>query len=118
MDAKKVLVVEDNKQLQQLFVSILSKEGHEIDVADNGQEAVQKALHNQYDLITMDLLMPRLNGMEAIKKIRRFKKDTRIVVITAYPKDQNVKTIKEFGIDDVLVKPITAQHVRELMLDV
>lgn len=111
---KKILVVEDNKKLQELFVTIFKKEGYEVEVADDGYEGVQKAMSASYDLVTMDLLMPRLNGTEAIKKIKTFKPDAKIAIITAYPKDQNVQVAREIGVMDVLIKPVTAQQIRDL----
>ncbi len=80
---KKVLIVDDSALVRRVLTKFLSELNLEIDTAKDGKEAVEKALSNNYDLITMDIELPEKNGIEAIKEIMN-KKPTRILVISAY----------------------------------
>ena len=112
---KSVLVVEDNEVNQQLAVLRLKRHGFDVDVAENGREAVELAQDGDYDLILMDCYMPVLDGFSATGKIREAEGDgshTPILAMTAGALDADRQRCVDVGMDDFLVKP-----VRQLDLD-
>ena len=80
---KKILVVDDSALARRILTKILENLGYSVDTAKDGEEAIKKALNDNYDLITLDIEMPNKNGIEVIKEIMD-KKPTRILVISAY----------------------------------
>ena len=112
---KRVLVVEDNPVNQQLAVLRLQRHGFDVDVAENGREAVELATRGRYDLILMDCYMPVLDGFSATGEIRSAEgagHHTPILAMTAGALDADRQRCVEVGMDDFLVKP-----VRQLDLD-
>ena len=107
----KALVVEDNIINQKLIVNILKGFGLDIDVADNGQVAVDKRIENNYDIIFMDIQMPIMDGIEATKRIKEYEdknglKHIPIVALTANAlKGDRERLLKE-GLDEYISKPI------------
>jgi DNA-binding response OmpR family regulator len=66
----KILVVEDDKPLQEVYVDALSAEGYEIDTADDGEVALNKMLQGGYDLVLLDIILPKINGLEVMEQVR------------------------------------------------
>jgi CheY-like chemotaxis protein len=110
-----ILLVEDNIINQKLAIRLLEKMGHRIEVANDGNEAVQKYQEKNYDLIFMDIQMPNLDGLEATSIIRRMElgldKHIPIVALTAHAMKGDREQCLSAGMDDYLSKPI---HVEEL----
>ncbi len=105
-----VLLAEDNKVNQRLAVSTLEKQGHHVDVADNGKEAVMMVANGTYDLVLMDVQMPIMDGLDATRAIRAKEKETGghqlIVAMTAHAMKGDRELCIESGMDDYLSKPI------------
>lgn len=110
-----VLVAEDDSINQILIKSLLKKMGLEITIVDDGEQAVQKALKEQFDLILMDMQMPNMNGREATKKIKAEKISTPIIALTAYAMDGDRETCIQAGCDDYLTKPIDRDKLIEMI---
>ena len=112
----KILVVEDNEINQILAVAHLKKLGFEqIDVANNGQEAVEAVAENQYALVMMDCQMPVMNGYEAVREIRKREKGNRrtpVLALTAHTVDAAKEKCLECGMDDILSKPFRSVDLR------
>ncbi|WP_457642694.1 chemotaxis-specific protein-glutamate methyltransferase CheB [Persephonella sp.] len=90
---KRVLVVDDSALVRRILTKILEDMGLEVDTAKDGREAVEKALKNRYDLITVDIEMPHKNGIQVIKEIMD-KAPTRILVISAYTTEDAELTLE------------------------
>ncbi len=105
-----VLLAEDNKVNQRLAVSVLEKQGHHVDVANNGKEAVTMVANGTYDLVLMDVQMPIMDGLDATRAIRAREKETGshqlIVAMTAHAMKGDRDLCIESGMDDYLSKPI------------
>ncbi|MFU8797316.1 MAG: response regulator [Gammaproteobacteria bacterium] len=104
----KILVVEDNLMLQTVFTDMLHSLGCKIDIADDGYEAISMSSKKSYDLIFMDIGLPKLDGLATTKIIRSRETDRKrniIVAISAYG-DLLEKGCLEAGMDDVCVKPV------------
>ncbi|WP_457624930.1 chemotaxis-specific protein-glutamate methyltransferase CheB [Persephonella sp.] len=80
---KKVLIVDDSSVVRKILSQIISQLGYSVDTAKDGEEAVEKILNNDYDLVTLDIHMPVKNGLEVLKEIKN-KKPIRVIVISSY----------------------------------
>ena len=113
-----ILVVEDN-QINQLVVhEMLTKAGHKVTIANDGKEGVELAAMHRYDIILMDVSMPRMDGIEASRTIRAgdgHSKDTTIVALTAHALPEDLARFKEAGMDDSLVKPLSRSSLSRVL---
>ena len=101
-----VLVAEDNENNQRLIKLLLQKMGAQVTFADNGQEAVKKARQNDYQLVLMDMQMPVLGGIDAVRDLRHKGYDKPIVMLTANAMQQDKDNCIAAGCNDFLTKPI------------
>ena len=105
----RILLAEDNDVNQRVALAMLSREGHEIDIANDGGEALMLASQKEYDVVLMDVQMPTLNGVDATRKIRRLpgpKGDVPIIAMTANAMVGDREAYLSAGMDDYVSKPI------------
>jgi two-component system alkaline phosphatase synthesis response regulator PhoP len=104
----KILLVDDEEDIVEFLTYNLEKEGFNVVTAVNGQEAIQKAKKELPDLIIMDVMMPKMDGMTAVQEIRKIKalEETIIVFLTARSEDYSQIAGFEAGADDYVSKPI------------
>lgn len=117
--ALNLLLVEDNLVNQKILKIILEKAGHTVTIADDGQDAVEIANQTAFDLILMDIQMPRKNGVEATKEIRQTKgvnTHTPIIALSANILEEQQKSYLEAGMQSCLAKPIKAEDLRREVL--
>jgi CheY-like chemotaxis protein len=81
---KRILVVDDEEPVRFLLAEELREEGYEVDEASSGEEAVKKVGNTKYDLVSLDIEMPGMNGLEAATKIREISPKTKVILATAY----------------------------------
>jgi CheY-like chemotaxis protein/HPt (histidine-containing phosphotransfer) domain-containing protein/anti-sigma regulatory factor (Ser/Thr protein kinase) len=114
----KVLVVEDVEMSYEYIQKMLAVSfSIDCDLATNGEEAVEKARHNTYDIILMDIRMPIMNGYEATKAIRKFNKEIPIVCMSADVYAKDVEAAKEAGMNKFISKPIDKNEIKQVLLD-
>lgn len=116
----KILVVEDTPMNQQLAQWTLQKLGCTVDIAENGEAALQKVRETSYDLILMDLQMPGMDGIAATYEIRRIEiiealKMTPIVAMTAHVLDEDRAMAQKAGMQDFLIKPVSADEFQRVL---
>ncbi len=113
MARKKILLVDDADTILMMERMILNKGGYELITAKDGQEAVAKAVAERPDLILMDVVMPRMNGFEALKQLRSQEatKTIPIVMVTTRGEEENVETGYQSGCDDYITKPFNGLEV-------
>jgi len=108
--SKRVLIAEDSSVIQNLIKKILLQLNYSIDTVKNGEAVLKKLESNTYDIILMDINMPKMDGMECSKKIREIKDGTKtnipIVAITGNAKNYNEIHFEEVGINEYLEKPL------------
>ncbi len=110
-EMKRILIVDDDDEIRELLEFDISHSGYFVDTASDGKEGLQKALNNSYDLILLDVMMPKMNGFDVCKNIRQAKLSIPILMLTAKG-TINDKTIGfDCGADDYLVKPFDVQEV-------
>ncbi len=108
---KRLLVVDDDKQIRELLVFDIESSGYNVDFATDGMEGLKKALENNYDLILLDVMMPKMNGYDVCKNIRIAKPDTPILMLTAKGTIEDKTVGFDCGADDYLIKPFEIQEV-------
>ena len=101
----KILVVEDDKALNDLVCSYLTDNGYEPKACFNGKEALTKFENEQYDLIVSDIMMPEMDGFEFARNVRVFDKEVPILFMTALDDKPSKQKGYQIGIDDYVVKP-------------
>ncbi|MFD2445901.1 response regulator transcription factor [Bacillus sp. CGMCC 1.16607] len=106
----KILVVDDEERIRRLLKMYLEREGYTIDEAEDGNEALAKALNYEYDLILLDLMMPGKDGVEVCRDLRE-KKSTPVIMLTAKGEEINRVQGFEVGTDDYIVKPFSPREV-------
>jgi len=114
----KVLVAEDNAINQQVAVGLLAKLGHRADVADDGSEAVERVRRGEYDLVLMDMQMPRTDGLDATRAIRALgppKSNVIIIAMTANAMDGDRDRCLAQGMDDYISKPIDRRRLTQCL---
>jgi len=99
-----VLVVDDEPDFRQLMTYWLESKGYSVLVAANGEGAIQQVKEKKPDVVFMDLRMPVMDGIEAIRKIREFDKDIPIIIISAYVDDPKAKEAINYGTSGVFYK--------------
>ncbi len=111
----KALIVDDNKLNLLVADKILSKENFDCATIDNGFDAITLARENHYDVILMDINMPKLNGIGTTKRIREFDPKTPIIALTAVDVTQLNKQIIHAGLNDYILKPYNKNHLLEII---
>lgn len=108
-----ILFVDDKPTLRQLYRLGLKRYGHHVSTASGGIEAIQAVRGGNFDMIIMDLDMPRMNGWEAVRKIRALPRGEKIpiVIFTAKHLMLSPDQVHQTGADGVLIKPLTPQEL-------
>lgn len=109
--SKRLLIVDDDKQIRELLSFDISHSGYLTDCAQDGEEGLKKALSNEYDLILLDVMMPKMNGYDVCKNIRMVKPNVPILMLTAKGTIEDKTQGFDYGADDYLIKPFDIQEV-------
>lgn len=114
----KILVADDDALGRRLMHLILTKEGHSVELAATGLEALEAVKQNRFDIVFMDLHMPEMDGMEASREIRAWEKGnshTFIVALTASYLPEIGESLFEAGMDNYISKPLDITQVQSLL---
>ncbi|MDY0396531.1 response regulator transcription factor [Virgibacillus halophilus] len=109
-ESVKVLVVDDEDRIRRLLKMYLEREEYTVDEAENGKEALEAALKEDYDVIILDLMMPEMDGIEVCQELRK-EKNTPVIMLTAKGEESNRVQGFEVGADDYIVKPFSPREV-------
>ncbi|MCH6581351.1 MAG: response regulator transcription factor [Nitrospinae bacterium] len=115
MEGKKILLVEDEKHLAKGLTFNLKKEGYKVTLAEDGVAALDCLGKDEFDMMILDLMLPKMSGMEVIKKVRETNIRFPVLMLTAKSTDEDRTLGLEAGADDYLTKPF---HLPELLLRV
>ncbi len=108
---KRLLVVDDDDEIRELLEFDLAQSGYLIDTASDGIEGLNKALDAYYDLVLLDVMMPKMNGYDVCKNIRKTKPEMPVLLLTAKGTINDKTTGFDSGADDYIVKPFDIQEV-------
>lgn len=108
----RILIVEDEFKLADVIASRLKKEHYTVDISLDGEEGLYNALTDIYDLIILDVMLPKINGFEVLKEIRKKNINSKIIMLTAKTMLEDKLTGFDAGADDYITKPF---HIEELI---
>lgn len=112
--SRKVLVVDDEKLIVKGLKFSLEQDQYEVDAAYDGEEALDKIKNNSYEIILLDLMLPKLSGLEVCQATREFS-DVPIIMLTAKGEDMDKIMGLEYGADDYITKPFNILEVKARM---
>ena len=117
-----ILLVEDNLLNQRIVTFSLKKYQHEVIIANNGLEGLNKYKSQKFDVVLMDIMMPVMDGLEATQKIREFeesanKEKTPIIAITANTMDNDREKCISYGMNDFIAKPFDMDKLLKIFED-
>ena len=108
----KILVADDEQSMREFLDIMLKKEGYKVSLASNGEEVIKLIEKDIFDLVLMDIRMPRLDGISTLKKIKAISPETIVIMITAYASaDTAIKAMKE-GAYDYITKPFKVEEIK------
>ena len=107
----KILVIEDHQSTKRGLVSTLKNLGFCVDDADDGLEGESMITGNRYDLILVDLMLPKMNGLELLKRVKEISPDTEVVVFTGHQTIDSAINAMKLGAYDYLIKPLDPQKI-------
>jgi len=107
----KILIVEDEESILMALEDNLKMEGYEVESAVNGEEGLSKAKERQFDLIILDIMLPRLDGFEVCKRLRQAGNMTPILMLTAKSQEIDKVLGLELGADDYVTKPFSPREL-------
>lgn len=115
IEPSNVLVVDDNEDLLKTFSLILRRRGFNVDTAKNGVRAVDKFRTRQFDVTLMDIVMPEMDGVEALKRIKEINPGARVILMTAYSENELMQMALDEGAQAIIHKPVRVDRMIELI---
>ena len=109
--SKRILVVEDEFSIQRILQYDLTQSGFLVDLASDGEEGLKKALVNDYDVILLDIMLPKKDGFAVCKELRAQNISTYIVMLSARDDELDRVSGLDFGADDYMTKPFSSREV-------
>lgn len=106
----KILIIEDEVNIARFIELELKHEGNEVDKAFDGREGLNKALTNDYDLVLLDIMLPKLNGLEVLRRFR-MEKETPVIMLTARDAVMDKVSGLDMGADDYITKPFAIEEL-------
>ncbi len=114
----RVLVVDDDLSMAVTLSDVLEIEGYEVVIAHDGERAVTLLRENEFDVVLMDIRMPRMDGGEAYRVMRKEKPDVRLILMTAYYTDAIVQEAQKDDGVEIFFKPLAIDEITRLLRDV
>jgi len=112
---KKVLVVDDTKNIRMILTKCLELEGYEVETATDGKQAVEMFSSRNFDLAFLDIKLPEIRGTEVLKRIRQMGIMTPVIIITAYATVKNAVDCTNMGAVAYVQKPFSADKIRNVL---
>ncbi len=111
--AERILIVDDTKFMRKMLRKILSVKYNVADEGENGKEAIEKVKELNPDLVTLDVVMPVMDGFEALSKIKEYNKDQKVIMCTSVDQHEKVQEAIKRGANGYIVKPFKKDSVLE-----
>jgi len=115
MERKRILIVDDEKTVLENFREILELKGYSVDIAETGQEAIDKSEANPYNLALLDIRLPDMEGTELLKRMKDTIPKMVKIMVTGYPSLENAKKALNRGADSYVVKPVNMDELLNLI---
>jgi DNA-binding NtrC family response regulator len=114
---KNILIVDDDKSILNIFTRILQKQGYNVDLAETGQEAIEKLLAQTYHLILIDVKLPDTNGTDLLTKIHTIQPKAIKIAITGFPSLEDATKVIDRGAAAYLVKPLKSEELIKIIAE-
>lgn len=108
---QKILIVEDEQSIVKFINNRLKSDIYDVDIAHDGRAALEKVISKTYDLVTLDIMIPHIDGFEICKRLRKRSKHTLIIMISALDTEEFKEKGYEYGVDDYIAKPFSAKEL-------
>jgi len=108
----KVLLIEDEPEVRESYIDMLSLLGYDVEPAENGMAGLEKLKKGSYDIVITDLNMPVMNGLETLRRIKKKEIDTEVIVVTGFATIENAIGAMKQGAFDYITKPVSIEHVK------
>jgi CheY-like chemotaxis protein len=119
ISSMRILLVEDEASHRKIILLMLARLGYESDAVSNGHEAIQAVKHSQYDLVLMDIVMPKIDGLQTTREIRKLgQKGLKILAITAYVFPGIREMCLDAGMDDYIAKPVRIKDLEHALKNI
>jgi len=105
LNSRSILVVDDEEALRSVLSSELSGEGYQVETASDGDEAISTIQNKKFDLILLDIKMPKVDGFEVLKFIKKTHPGVKVIMLTAFADLKNAIESKKLGAEDFISKP-------------
>jgi DNA-binding NtrC family response regulator len=105
LNSRSILVVDDEEALRTVLSSELSGEGYQVDSASDGDEAISTIQSKKFDLVLLDIKMPKVDGFEVLKFIKKNSPEMKVIMLTAFADLKNAIESKKLGAEDFISKP-------------
>ena len=115
MNTPRILICEDEKNVQELISIVLSKKGYDIYSAEDGKESIDKTKEINPDLILLDIRMPKIDGLEVAREIRKDNKQVKIIFLTGFESPQITQEANKYNIFDYIVKPLSPEKLLQVV---
>jgi len=109
----RVLVVDDESYVRDLLSRVLARRGHDVDVAADGESALEMMAENSYDLVLTDVVMPGIGGFDLLRRVKATYPNVTVIVLTGYARKQSISDFLLYGADEYLSKPFQVQALLE-----
>lgn len=111
----KILVADDELSMREFLKILLEKEGHEVSCAEDGERAFSQFRSDSFDLLVADIKMPKMDGLELLKRVKDLRPQTTVVMITAYASPEDAITAMKAGAYDYLTKPFKLKEIKSVI---
>ena len=116
-DKPKLLVVDDEEIALENLAYVLNKEGYDVVCLRSGSAALERLKHEEFHVVVTDLRMPKVDGMEIIKRCREWHPDTQLIMITGYPTERSDAEVMDKGAYHLVEKPFRLDEVRRTVAE-
>ena len=105
----RILVVDDESYVRDLLKRVLTRRGHDVDVAADGEAALELMGEHRYDLVLTDVVMPGIDGFDLLRRVKATYPAVTVIVLTGYARKQSISDFLLYGADEYLSKPFQVQ---------
>ena len=114
----RILVVDDESYVRELLERVLQRRGHEVDMAADGEAALELLATNTYDLVVTDVVMPGIDGFDLLRRVKATYPGVTVIVLTGYARKQSISDFLLYGADEYLSKPFQVPALLEAVAKV
>jgi len=107
-----ILIADDEQSLRLVLDTVLSKDGYEVDTAENGIQALEMVKSREYETVILDICMPQMDGLQAFSEIHKIKPNLPIILMTTYGSGQDAVEAMKRGAFEYIMKPFNVEQVK------